>query len=189
MKLVIGLGNPGEEYAGTRHNVGFEVLEILASRNRAPLSYDRRLTAKVGRAVVAGHETLLVEPMSYMNLSGPVVARIMREREVALADLLVVVDDYHLPVAELRLRVKGSAGGHNGLKSIAGALGTQEYSRLRVGIGEAPPEGAVDFVLTRFKPAERKAMDDAYELAANCAEDWLRDGPSAAMNKWNGPNS
>src|SRR5688572_17516961 len=154
MKLVIGLGNPGEEHAGTRHNVGFEVVDIVARRNCAPLAVDRRLGARVAKGVVGGAEALLVEPLSFMNLSGPVVARIVKEREVALSDLLVVVDDYHLPVAELRFREKGSSGGHNGLKSLIAALATDAFPRLRIGIGEAPPGGAVDFVLTRFKPAE-----------------------------------
>jgi PTH1 family peptidyl-tRNA hydrolase len=185
MKLVVGLGNPGEEYAGTRHNVGFDVVEILARRASAPLAHDRRLSARVGRATLGGEETLLVEPLSFMNLSGPVVARIVRERELAAADVLVVVDDYHLPVATLRLREKGSAGGHNGLKSLIGALGTDAFPRLRVGIGEAPPGGAVDFVLTRFKPSERQAIRDACERAADCAERWCRFGASAAMSGFN----
>lgn len=185
MKLLVGLGNPGDEYVGTRHNVGFEVLDIVARRNAAPLSHERRLGARVGRGTVGGADTLLVEPLSYMNLCGPVVARIVREREIALSDLFVVVDDYHLPVARLRVREKGSAGGHNGLKSLIGALGTDEFPRLRIGIGEAPPAGAVDFVLTRFKPAERAAIQEAYELGANCAEDFCRLGTAAVMNKYN----
>ena len=186
MKLVVGLGNPGEEYVGTRHNVGFEVLEILARRNAAPLAHDRRLAARVGRGTVGGEPTLLVQPMSFMNLSGPVVARIVRERELSLADVLVIVDDYHLPVAALRLREKGSAGGHNGLKSLIASLGTDEFPRVRIGIGEAPPSGAVDFVLTRFKPSEKGAMRDAVEKAADCAEHWCRFGAVSAMSKFNG---
>jgi PTH1 family peptidyl-tRNA hydrolase len=189
MKLVIGLGNPGDEYAGTRHNVGFEVLDIVARRNSAPLAVDRRLEARVGRGTIGGADALLVEPLSFMNLSGPVAARIMREREIALADLLVVVDDYHLPVAELRFREKGSSGGHNGLKSLIAALASDAFPRLRVGIGEAPPGGAVDFVLTRFKPAEREAMRSAYELGANCVEDWCRLGSGPVMSKYNGKSS
>lgn len=183
---MVGLGNPGEEYAGTRHNVGFDVVEILARRNAAPLAHDRRLSARTGRGTIGGAETLLVEPMSFMNLSGPVVARIVRERELAIEDLLVVVDDYHLPVAALRLREKGSAGGHNGLKSLIGALGTDSFARLRIGIGEAPPGGAVDFVLTRFRPSERDAIRDAVERGADCAEHWCRCGTASAMNKFNG---
>lgn len=186
MKLVVGLGNPGEEYAGTRHNVGFEILEILARRSFLPLAHERRLTARVGRGTIGGEETLLVLPQSFMNLSGPVVARIVREREVSMADILVVVDDFHLPVADLRLREKGSAGGHNGLKSLLGALGSDAFARLRVGIGEAPPGGAEDFVLTRFKPSEREAMQKTYERGADCVEDWCRTGTAAAMNKYNG---
>jgi PTH1 family peptidyl-tRNA hydrolase len=186
MKLVVGLGNPGEEYAGTRHNVGFDVVEILARRGSVPLSHERRLTARVGRGTIGGEETLLLLPQSYMNLSGPVVARILRERELSTADVLVVVDDFHLPVAELRLREKGSAGGHNGLKSLVASLGGDAFARLRIGIGEAPPGGAEDFVLTKFKPSERAAIRAACERGADCVEDWCRAGTAAAMNKYNG---
>ena len=186
MKLVVGLGNPGEEYAGTRHNVGFEILETLARRSSVPLTHERRLTARVGRGTIGGEETLLVLPQSFMNLSGPVVARIVREREVSMADILVVVDDFHLPAAELRVREKGSAGGHNGLKSLIASFGGDAFARLRVGIGEAPPGGAEDFVLTRFKPSERDAMKQAYERGADCVLDWCRAGTASAMNKYNG---
>jgi PTH1 family peptidyl-tRNA hydrolase len=165
--------------------VGFEVIEILARRCGASLVHDRRLTARTARASIGGEETLLVEPLAFMNLSGPVVARIVREKELTPADVLVVADDYHLPVARLRLRAKGSAGGHNGLKSLIGSLMTDEFARLRIGIGEAPPGGAVDFVLTRFKPSEKKAIEEAYELGADCAEEWRRFGVAAAMNKFN----
>ena len=164
MKLVVGLGNPGEEYAGTRHNVGFEVIETLARRHNASLSHDRRLTARVGRGTIGGEETLLVEPMAFMNLSGPVVARIVRERETSLSDVLVVVDDYHLPVAALRLREKGTAGGHNGLKSLLASFGTYAFARLRIGIGPAPPGGAVVLVLTRSTPSPSATEGEASDL-------------------------
>ncbi len=187
MRIVVGLGNPGEEYTATRHNVGFEVVDRLAARHGATLRTDRRLAARVAPARVAGEETLLVEPLSYMNLNGPVVARIVREREVPIEGLLVVADDYHLPLGELRMRRQGTAGGHNGLKSLIGALGTQEFTRLRIGIGEAPPGGAVDFVLTRFRRSEKPVIEGALDRAADCVEEWCRAGADAAMNKFNGP--
>jgi PTH1 family peptidyl-tRNA hydrolase len=185
MKIVVGLGNPGEEYVGTRHNAGFEAVEVLARRNGVALAHDRRLRARVGRGRVREQDVLVVEPLAFMNLSGPVVQQIVREREASLAELLVVCDDYHLPVAELRVRATGSAGGHNGLKSLIGALSTHEFPRLRIGIGQAPPGGAVDFVLTRFRPAEREPMAQAYERAADCVEDWCVLGVDAAMNRYN----
>ncbi len=185
MRIVIGLGNPGERYAATRHNVGFEVVERLASRHGYALSLEKRLQARMGRGQIDGTTTLLVQPQSYMNLSGPVVARIVRERDAALEDLLVVTDDFHLPLARLRLRKQGSAGGHNGMRSLIGALHTQEFPRLRIGIG-APPHGfAEEYVLRRFKPAEREPIADAVERCADCVEDWCTQGIDAAMNAFN----
>jgi PTH1 family peptidyl-tRNA hydrolase len=121
-----------------------------------------------------------------VNLSGPVVARVLRERDVATADLLVVADDFNLPLGTVRLREQGTAGGHNGLKSVIGALGTDAFCRLRLGIGEAPPGDAADFVLTRFRPSERPVIEAAEDRAADCAEAWARLGPAAAMNQFNG---
>lgn len=186
MKLVVGIGNPGEEYAGTRHNVGFDVVDRVASRNRVALERDRRLQARVGRCRIGDVETVLLEPLSYVNLSGPVVAQVCREREIAPRDVLVVADDYHLTLGALRLRESGSAGGHNGLRSVIGALGTDAFCRLRVGIGEAPPGDASDFVLSRFRPSERPVMDESLERAADCAEAWSKLGPAWAMNRFNG---
>jgi PTH1 family peptidyl-tRNA hydrolase len=186
MKLLVGIGNPGEEYAGTRHNVGFDVVDRVAARNRCALENDRRLGAKVGRCSIGAEEVILLEPLSYVNLSGPVVARVLRERDVATEDLLVVADDFNLPLGAIRVREQGTAGGHNGLKSVIGALGTDVFCRLRLGIGEAPPGGAAEFVLTRFRPSERAVVEDATDRAADCAEEWARSGPAAAMNRFNG---
>lgn len=187
---MIGIGNPGEEYAGTRHNVGFDVVERLASRCKVQLERDRRLGARLARCRIGtqahGEDVVLVQPLSYVNLSGPVVAKVALERQVPPADVLVVVDDYHLPLGELRLRLAGASGGHNGLKSILGSLGTDQFPRLRVGIGEAPPEGASEYVLQRFRPVERPVMEEARERAADCAEMWAVKGPAAAMNAFNG---
>jgi peptidyl-tRNA hydrolase, PTH1 family len=186
MKLVVGIGNPGEEYVGTRHNVGFDVVDRVASRNRCALERDKRLNARVGRCRLGEEDAILVEPLSYVNLTGPVVAQVCREREIPVKDVLLVCDDYHLPLGELRVRLQGSAGGHNGLRSVIGSLGTDAFCRLRVGIGEAPPGGAVDYVLTRFRPSERPVMDASLDRAADCVETWGREGPGAAMNRFNG---
>jgi PTH1 family peptidyl-tRNA hydrolase len=186
MKLVVGIGNPGEEYEGTRHNVGFDVVDRVASRGRVALERDRRLHARIGRCRIGDVETVLLEPLSYVNLSGPVVAQVCREKEIVPRDVLVVADDYHLPLGTLRVREQGSAGGHNGLKSVIGALGTDAFCRLRIGIGEAPPGGAAEFVLTRFRPSERPVIGDALDRAADCAEAWAKLGPAWAMNRFNG---
>ena len=186
MKLIVGLGNPGDQYVETRHNVGFEVVRGLAGRCGARLAHDKRLNARVGKTRLGGDELWLVQPLTFMNLSGPVVARLVRERAVALEDLLVISDDFHLSLGKLRVRLKGSAGGHNGLKSLIGALRTQEFARLRVGIGDPPAFQAVeDWVLRRFKPAERPVIAESLDTGVNCAEDWAVLGPTAAMNKYN----
>ncbi len=185
MKLVVGIGNPGREYVGTRHNVGYEVVERVAARNALTLERDKRLNARVARGRIGDQDITLLEPLSYVNLSGPVVQRVMREREVELADLLVVVDDFQLPLARLRLRSRGSAGGHNGMRSLIGQLG-EEFPRLRIGI-DTPPEGMAErFVLTRFRPSERDRIEEAYDRAANCVEDWVSLGTQEATNRHNG---
>ena len=132
MKLVVGIGNPGREYVGTRHNVGFEVLERVAARAGLDLQRDKRLNARVARGRIADEELTLVEPLSYVNRCGPVVARVMRERDVAIHDALIVLDDFHLPLGRLRLRPQGSAGGHNGMRSlIAHVLGIESVTLAR----------------------------------------------------------
>jgi PTH1 family peptidyl-tRNA hydrolase len=186
MKLVVGIGNPGKEYLGTRHNVGFEVVERVASRNALSFERDKRLNAGLAKGRVGGEDVWLVEPHSYVNLSGQVVSRIARERDVAHEDVLVVLDDYHLPLGALRMREQGSAGGHNGMRSLIASFGTNEFPRLRIGIGTPPPGMATDFVLTRFRPSERDRMDEAFDRGADCVEDWVSEGTKAAMNKHNG---
>lgn len=183
---MVGIGNPGEEYAGTRHNVGFDVVDRVAARNRIALSRDRRLASRVGAGRIGTEDVVLLEPMTYVNLSGPAVARVVREKGVGLHDVLVVADDYHLPLGVLRLRAGGSAGGHNGLRSLIAALATDAFPRLRIGIGEAPPGGAEEFVLSRFRPSERKAIEEGLERATECVETWASKGASVAMNRFNG---
>ncbi len=185
MKLVVGIGNPGKRYLGTRHNVGFEVVERVAARHSMAFERDKRLDAGVARGRIGGEDVWLIEPHAYVNRSGPVVARVARERDVACEDVLVVVDDYHLPLGTLRMRTGGSAGGHNGVRSIIAHFG-EEFPRLRIGIGQAPLGLAVDFVLTRFRPSEKAGIDEAYERGAVCVEDWLALGAATAMNRHNG---
>ena len=185
MKLIVGLGNPGSKYAGTRHNIGFEVVAYLA---QAPGCSAAR--TKFSALVVEmrhGEETvLLIQPQTFMNLSGRSVREVLDFHKIAATDLLVVSDDINLPLGKLRMRTSGSHGGQNGLRNIQECLGTDQYPRLRLGVG-APAEGdAVDYVLGRFKPGEKAAVDDAIAKAATAAMIWLKRGPEAAMNQANG---
>lgn len=169
-RFVVGLGNPGSEYAGTRHNVGFEVLDLLAARRG--LSWQPEgpgLCALDQEARCA-----LLKPLTYMNRSGIAVRHLARARPLdGPASIFVVTDDFHLPLGALRVRSNGSPGGHNGLASVEEALGSQEYPRLRIGVGE-PGKDAVEHVLSAFSVAERRVLEETFETAAWCAEDWVR---------------
>jgi peptidyl-tRNA hydrolase, PTH1 family len=183
-KIVVGLGNPGSRYADTRHNVGWMVLDRLA--DRAGISGHQK--ARDGAAVVRGRfgelDLVLVKPTTYMNLSGLAVRKVLARERAPMSDLLVVVDDLALPLGRLRVREEGSAGGHNGLRSIIGEMGTQRFARLRVGIGE-PARGSVDHVLSRFAPGERAVLEEALDAAVDAVADWAREGPVRAANRWN----
>jgi PTH1 family peptidyl-tRNA hydrolase len=197
MKLVVGLGNPGREYVGTRHNVGFEVVDRLAEKlgwiakgdfDRMAkskfdgLAYDGSL-AKVGGDM---ERLVLLKPTTYMNLSGKAVQAAMGFYQLEPADIMVVVDELALPSGKLRLRQSGSDGGHNGLKDIQRALGTNQYPRLRMGIDAPPPPIAgKDYVLGRFSPDQRKLIDPALDRAAGAIVTWIDKGINAAMNQFN----
>jgi len=187
--LLVGLGNPGDEYAGTRHNVGFDVLDVLAKRWGATFERSKLVQGMVATASVPGvpvERVRLVKPMTYMNLSGPAYVRALKVYESDVAGALVVVDDFMLEFGQLRLRAAGSSGGHNGLKSIEGALGSQTYPRLRVGIGPVPARrDPADFVLTRYSATERKELPFLVEEAADAAVSWLALGMDRAMERHN----
>jgi PTH1 family peptidyl-tRNA hydrolase len=184
VKIVVGLGNPGKQYADTRHNVGWMVLDKLADR----AGWTGHAKARDAAATVYGRykdmDLLLAKPTTYMNLSGVAVRKLLAKHRAPLSDLLVVLDDFALPLGKLRLRGEGSAGGHNGLKSIIAELGTQDFARLRVGIGE-PQRGAVDHVLSRFASTEKKTLDEVLRAATDAVEDWAREGIDRAASQWN----
>jgi PTH1 family peptidyl-tRNA hydrolase len=187
MKVICGLGNPGERYRLTRHNVGFRVVDLLA--DRWGLTGQGRVRDGAGQLEVRRPEpigrVLLVKPLRYMNLSGAALKAALRQTEVdAGTDLLVVADDIDLPLGRVRLRRSGSAGGHNGLRSIIADLGTDEFHRLRIGVGRAGE--AVDHVLATFKPDERELADEMVQVGADAAERWLSEGIDEAMNAFNG---
>lgn len=181
MKMVVGLGNPGRQYAQTRHNVGFMTIDELAARHGAS-SASERMSAWTARARIGDADVLLVKPQTFMNLSGEAVGRLWRWHKMALEDVLVVGDDIDLPFGKLRLRERGSAGGHNGLKSIFAHLGSQEVARLKIGIGRPDQREARDYVLSTFTPGEREELPLVLARAADAVELVLREGIVPAMN-------
>ncbi|HBI43892.1 MAG TPA: aminoacyl-tRNA hydrolase [Planctomycetales bacterium] len=183
MKVVVGLGNPGARYQRTRHNVGFDVVDSLAASPHAG-RFQSRFQAQVAEVLEDGEKLFLVKPETFMNLSGRSVRQVMDFFQVEATDLLVVCDDISLPLGKLRIRAKGTHGGHNGLRDIQNHLGGVEYARLRIGV-DAPRDDAIDHVLGRFRPAERAAIDDAVALAAQAVVFWARQGVEAVMNKYN----
>lgn len=186
MKLVAGLGNPGSRYEGTRHNMGYAVVDELARRWKADVSrYDRDFEGLIGEARVADETVRLLKPATYMNLSGRSVAAMARFYRLSPADLLIVSDDLDLPVGAIRVRARGSAGGQKGLADVIRCLGTEEIARLRVGIGRSSRAAAVDHVLSRFDAEEREALAPALGRAADAVECWVRRGVEAAMNEFN----
>lgn len=184
MKLIIGLGNPGPKYAGTRHNVGFEVIDYLAA---APgtTPFREKFEALIAEQKDGGETLLLVKPLTFMNLSGKAARAVADFYKVALADVLVICDDFNLPLGKVRLRAKGSHGGQNGLRNVQEQFGTDAYARLRIGVGAPNFGDAVDHVLTKFKAGERAAVDDAIAQSAQAVLLWARSGIEAAMNRFN----
>ena len=187
MKVICGLGNPGDRYRWTRHNVGFRVVDLLA--DRWGLTGEGRMRDGAALLEVRGPEpigrVLLVKPMRYMNRSGAPLRAAIRQTDAEIGDdLLVVADDIDLPLGRVRLRRSGSAGGHNGLRDIIAAVGTEEFSRLRIGVGRAGE--AASHVLATFRPDERDLATEMVAVGADAADRWLTEGIDAAMNAFNG---
>jgi PTH1 family peptidyl-tRNA hydrolase len=183
MKLIVGLGNPGRKYAGTRHNVGFEAVDLVAERHR--LEWESGpADVLVARWRSAG--ALLAKPLTFMNLSGYPVVELLRFFKIDVADMLVVVDEVNLDLARLRARMSGSAGGHNGLKSVIGQLGSDGFARLRIGVGRGDARrDLADHVLARFEPDERPIIAEAVGRAADAAELFVSEGIGPVMNRFN----
>jgi len=184
MKVVVGLGNPGQKYAGTRHNIGYMVIDYLAESPRAG-RFQSRFQGQIAELIEEGEKILLVKPETFMNLSGRCIREVMSFYQVAVADLLVVCDDINLPLGKLRVRARGSDGGQKGLRDIQNHLGTVEYARLRIGIDSPGQADAADYVLSRFRPTERPAIEEAIANAAQAVIYWVRNGIEASMNKYN----
>lgn len=186
MWLIVGLGNPGEKYARTRHNIGFACLDYLAERYRLSFS-GRRANALLAEGAIAGQRVVLAKPQTYMNLSGQAVSGLRSWYKIDPAeDLLVIYDDLDLPFGKLRLRQRGSAGTHNGMRSIVGQLGSNEFARLRIGIGQPPPNwDAAGYVLSRFTAEEAAELPDLYLTVADAVELIVREGFISGMNRYN----
>lgn len=186
MKAIVGLGNPGSEYERTRHNAGWILLDHLAARGGFP-PWRRSIDSVICTGTLAGIPVRLVKPVSYMNLSGRAVAPLRSPEFDPATDLLVLVDEVALPLGRFRLRGAGSAGGHNGLRSIEATLRRQDYARLRIGVGPKPVEydDLADYVLGRFRKEERLLLDERLDPMAEAVECWLADGIETAMNRFN----
>ena len=184
LKVVVGLGNPGSRYHGTRHNVGYAVVDLLAESPHAG-RFQGRFQAQVAELVEDGPKVLLVKPETFMNLSGRSVRQLLDFYQLPAEGLLVVCDDINLPLGKLRARARGTHGGHNGLRDIQNHLGSTEYARLRVGVGAPPEDGAVDHVLGRFRPSERAVIDEAVRTAAQAVIVWAHRGIEDCMNEFN----
>lgn len=186
MKLLVGLGNPESRHAGTRHNIGFEVVETIAALSGTSFSTGKGkyLAAKI---IYGGETVMLLKPMTYMNLSGHAVVTAMNFYKITRRDILVICDDLNLPRGSIRLRAKGSAGGQNGLRHIIESLGSEEFARLRVGIRpeEQPPASFSSFVLGKFTEDERKHMQKILAVCAEAALDFAKNGIDHAMNHFN----
>ncbi len=185
MKLIVGLGNPGKQYEHTRHNIGFEVIDALSDRLQISLD-QAKFRGIYGYRVIEGEKVFLLKPLTYMNLSGESVIALMNYYEIDEEDLVVIYDDLDLPVGRIRLRQKGSAGGHNGIKSIISHLGTNEFNRIRVGINR-PTNGMpiVDYVLGRFSKEETEAVKISVEKSAEACEEWIKKPFLQVMNTYN----
>lgn len=178
-KMVVGLGNPGPQYAHTRHNVGFDAVDLLAKRHKAKINIGRK-QALIAEIEILGVPVALVKPMTFMNLSGRAVKELAAGYGIGPHEILVITDDLDLPTGTLKMKPKGSSGGHNGHKSIISALGTEEYPRIKIGIGKAGE--TIDHVLGRFDPEDRADVERALELASDGVEAWITDGVERAMN-------
>ena len=185
MKIIVGLGNPGAKYAGTRHNIGFEVIDYIA-KGPGCSPFREKFEAFVAELKEGEETVLLVKPLTFMNLSGRSVRAMLDFYKLPVEQVLVVCDDFNLPLGKLRIRAKGSHGGQNGLRNIQEQLGTDSYARLRIGVGQPGLGEAVDFVLSKFKPGERAATNEAVANAAQAALVWVCQGIEACMNRFNG---
>lgn len=185
MYIIVGLGNPTEQYAGTRHNIGFDVITRISDDYNIPLEFKKH-KAICGKGYIEGQKVILAQPQTYMNLSGESVRELVDYYKIGLDELIIVYDDISLDVGQLRVRPKGSAGGHNGIKSIISHLGTQEFQRVRVGVGDKPKGwDLADYVLGHFPREEEPFVREGLKRASQACKTIMLDGIEAAMNEFN----
>lgn len=186
MYIIVGLGNPTKEYRNTRHNIGFDVIDTIAKENNIDVNTGR-CRALTGKGIIAGQKVILAKPLTYMNLSGESVRELTRYYKISVEDeLIVIFDDVSLDAGQLRIRKRGSAGGHNGIKNIIANLNTQEFKRIKVGVGEKPKSyDLADYVLGHFTAEERRIMDESVRRAGKAAEMMICGGTDQAMNLYN----
>ena len=186
MYLIAGLGNPTREYEKTRHNVGFEAIDILADKAGTTVT-EKKHKALYGKGYIGGQKVILAKPQTYMNLSGESIREIADFYKIEPENIIILCDDINLSEGQLRIRLKGSAGGHNGLKNIISHLGTQEFPRIRIGVGEKPARmDLADYVLGHFSKEEKERMEQAFKDGAAAAVAMMNDGVDTAMNRFNG---
>lgn len=185
MTVIVGLGNPGPQYANTPHSVGFETADAIVSAMGAAWEEKRAFKCLWARGTFAGRQVVVVKPQTYMNLSGESVAPVVKYSNATASDLIVVQDDIDLDVGRLRIRKGGSAGGHNGIRNIIERLGTQDFTRVKLGVGK-DRSNVIGHVLGKFDPATRKVMDEEVAAAAKVVEAVVANGAERAMNTWNG---
>ncbi len=188
VKLVVGLGNPGTKYQGTRHNIGYELVDRLAEGGSSS-TFSRKFEGLCTEIEIDYRRVMLLKPETFMNLSGRSVGQAVRFLKLPLTDVLVTCDDLSLPLGKLRLRPGGTDGGQKGLRDIINHLGSDQFPRLRIGIGDREQADAADFVLSRFRSTERPVIDDALILGSQAVAVWVTQGIDAAMNRFNGPAS
>ncbi len=185
MKLIVGLGNPGFRYRSTRHNVGYMVLDGLAGQNKVRIR-NRKHNSVCGAGNIAGEGVLLAKPLTFMNLSGHAVSLIIKKENISLEDILIISDDTALELGSIRFRERGSSGGHKGIGSVIDELKTQDFQRLRIGIGAKKGEMPLsDYVLAPFRRSEQSSLNDTIQKSCGCIETWIRQGAQAAMAKYN----
>ncbi len=185
MKIVVGLGNPGAQYANTPHSVGFEAVDAIAAEMGVAWETKKAFNCLLAKGSFAGHQVMLVKPQTYMNSSGDSVAPIVKYHNATAADLIVIQDDIDLPVGKMRIRKAGSCGGHNGVRNIIERLGTPAFTRLKIGVGK-DKSNVIGFVLGKFDPTSRTIIDRVVAESVKVTALILRDGPDAAMNAYNG---
>jgi len=188
LSLIAGLGNPGVEYAGTRHNIGFMLVERLAARGKAAWKLEKKFKARLAWLEVAGQKIILCQPQTFMNASGEAIGALGRFYQLPVERMLIVVDDADLPLGQIRLKPEGSSGGHHGLESVEQQLATRQYPRLRLGIGRRAGDDRqiTDYVLGRFTAGEREIVEEALARASQQVECWRTAGIKEAMNQFNG---